>query len=227
MKKTQLLILGLVITLVIFALATVAGKYFTLESSFFPSSFITHTVMLVLSGAVIFGLKKHVPFRMAMPWPTTIWKPALFGFLSCFIVNILLSIITILAGGDIKAHPLMAASTPLQAFLFVFVYASIAEELLLRGFLQNMLSPLQDRGIRFFKVRLSLPVILSAVVFGLIHLVLLNAGAGGFLVFRIVIFTTVLGLVAGYYQEKYNNFTYAVIVHMAGNLMGLVSAFNS
>ena len=67
-------------------------------------------------------------------------------------------------------------------------------------------------------------MILSAVVFGLIHLVLLNAGAGGFLVFRIVIFTTVLGLVAGYYQEKYNNFTYAVIVHMAGNLMGLISA---
>ena len=90
-----------------------------------------------------------------------------------------------------------------------------------------MLSPLHDRGIRFFKVRLSLPVILSAVVFGLIHLVLLTSGAGGFLVVRVVIFTTILGLFAGYYQEKYNNFSYAVIVHMAGNLMGLVGALIS
>lgn len=227
MKKSQLLILGLVITLAIFTLATVAGKYFTLESSFFPNSFITHTVMLVLTVAVIFGLKKYVPFRMAMPWPTSIWKPALFGFLSAVIVNILLAVITVLAGGNVEAHPLVEASTPLQTFLFIFIYASIAEELLLRGFLQNMLSPLHDRGIRFFKVRLSLPVILSAVVFGLIHLVLLTSGAGGFLVVRVVIFTTILGLFAGYYQEKYNNFSYAVIVHMAGNLMGLVGALIS
>lgn len=227
MKKSQILILGLVITLVIFALATVAGRYFSLESSFFPDSFITHTVMLVLSVAVIFGLKKYVPFRMAMPWPASIWKPALFGFLSAIIVNILLTVITRMAGGNIEAHPLMAASTPLQTFLFIFIYASIAEELLLRGFLQNVLSPLHDQGIRFFKVRLSLPVILSAVVFGLIHLILLTADAGGLLVVRIVIFTTVLGLFAGYYQEKYNNFSYAVIVHMAGNLMGLVSALIS
>lgn len=35
---------------------------------------------------------------------------------------------------------------------------------------------------------------------------------------------TLLGIVAGYYQEKYENNFYAIIVHMAGNLMGVIGA---
>ena len=140
-------------------------------------------------------------------------------------INILLTALTLATGGKPEAHPLLEASTPLQTFLFIFIYASLAEEMLLRGFLQNILSPLSVRGIRVFRQKLSLPVIISAVVFGLIHLILLTTGASGLFVTRIVIFTTVLGLFAGYYQEKHNNFTHAVIVHMAGNLMGLVAAF--
>lgn len=38
-----------------------------------------------------------------------------------------------------------------------------------------------------------------------------------------LVFTFALGLIAGYYQEKYDNHAFAIIVHMAGNLMGLVS----
>jgi hypothetical protein len=35
-----------------------------------------------------------------------------------------------------------------------------------------------------------------------------------------------LGIAAGYYQEKYdNNTSYAIIVHMGGNLFGVLSAF--
>jgi membrane protease YdiL (CAAX protease family) len=42
---------------------------------------------------------------------------------------------------------------------------------------------------------------------------------------RIVLFTFVLGLAAGYYQEKYeNNTLYAIIVHMGGNFPGVLSA---
>jgi len=40
---------------------------------------------------------------------------------------------------------------------------------------------------------------------------------------RMVLFTSVVGLIAGYYQEKYDNHAYAIMVHMAGNLMGLIS----
>jgi membrane protease YdiL (CAAX protease family) len=225
MKNNARLLYGLLITVLIFVIATLAGSKVSLNSDFFPKSFLTHSVMLVLSIIVIVGLKKIVPFRIAWPRFKTIWKPILFGFLTAVIVNILLTVITLATGGKAEAHPLLEASTPLQTFLFIFIYASLAEELLLRGFLQNILSPLGARGIRVFRQKLSLPVIISAVVFGLIHLILLTTGVSIMFVTRVVIFTTILGLFAGYYQEKHNNFSYAVIVHMAGNLMGLVAAF--
>lgn len=50
------------------------------------------------------------------------------------------------------------------------------------------------------------------------------SGANIFFVVRTLIFTFVLGLIAGYYQEKYENNAYAIIVHMGGNFMGLLSA---
>lgn len=34
----------------------------------------------------------------------------------------------------------------------------------------------------------------------------------------------VYGLIAGYYQEKYDNNAYAVIIHMAGNSIGVIGA---
>jgi membrane protease YdiL (CAAX protease family) len=227
MNNTQRLVYGLAITLIIFAIASIAGKFFPLESDFFPNSVITHSVMLIFSVAVIISLKKIVPFRIAWPRFKTILKPVFFGLLTAIVINLLLTALTLATGGKAEAHPLLEASTPLQTFLFIFIYASLAEEMLLRGFLQNILSPLNVRGIRIFRSRLSLPVIISGVVFGLIHLILLTTGVSGLFVIRVVIFTTVLGLFAGYYQEKYDNFSHAVIVHMAGNLMGLVAALAS
>lgn len=225
MKKTHLLLLGLVITLAIFTLATVAGRLTTPGSTFFPNSFITHSVMLILTVVALAVLKKHVPFRLAWPRFKTVWKPALFGFLTTVVVNILLAMIGLVAGSKIEAHPLLTTFTPLQTFLFIFIYASLAEELLLRGFLQNILRPFNDCGVRLFGRFVSFPVILSSIVFGLFHLILLTSGADNLLVVRTVIFTTVLGLFAGYYQQKYDNHSYALIVHMAGNLVGVVVSF--
>jgi membrane protease YdiL (CAAX protease family) len=68
------------------------------------------------------------------------------------------------------------------------------------------------------------PVIISALAFSLVHLILIASGAGSYFIFRTLAFTFVLGLIAGYYQEKYDNNAYAIIVHMSGNLMGLMAS---
>ena len=68
---------------------------------------------------------------------------------------------------------------------------------------------------------------IAAVLFGLGHLVLISTGAETLFLVRVVTATTVLGLVAGYYQEKYENNAYAIIAHMAGNLLGLIPAIIS
>lgn len=70
---------------------------------------------------------------------------------------------------------------------------------------------------------MSVPVIVSAFAFGLGHLILLMTGVSGFNLFRVILFTTILGLIAGYNQEKYDNNAMAIIVHMAGNTMSVMS----
>ena len=138
-------------------------------------------------------------------------------------------VLLLLTIGQIISHLLNTADHPLahtmslkQKFIFIVFLASLSEELLFRGFLLNMLAPLKKYGIGFFKTRLSLSVILSGVLFGLIHFAMLQTDASINLVIQVVISAVFLGIIAGYYQEKYANFSYALIVHISGNVFGLI-----
>jgi membrane protease YdiL (CAAX protease family) len=107
--------------------------------------------------------------------------------------------------------------TPVQVFLLIFIFGSIAEETLFRGFVQNVLAPLKAWGIQLLGIRLSLPVIISAILFGFAHFSLLGRLSDMPQVAGVVLNAIVMGLVAGYYQEKHANFSYAALVHMAAN----------
>jgi membrane protease YdiL (CAAX protease family) len=224
MKTNKRIIFGLIITLVIFLISTFLGSKLNIRMDFFPDSFLTHSIMLLLSIIVIYSFRKYVNYRISFPKFKKILKPVLFGILVAIIVNVSMSILVNALGGNIESHPLLMKMTPMQTFVFVFIYASIAEEFLFRGFLLNILKPLDHKGIKILKRKISIPVIISALAFGLGHLIIISTGVTGLFVLRIVLFTTILGLVAGYYQEKYNNNAFAIIVHMAGNLMGLIGS---
>lgn len=221
--KTTKIIEGLFLTLAIFAIAVVLGPKCRLNSDFIAGSFMTHTIMLVLSVGLIIALRKQVNFRIAMPQFKQTLRPLLFGFLTAVIVNITLGIITIIVSGSAEKHPGVANASLLQFLVFDMIMAPVAEESLFRGFLQNYLRPLSDKGFTLFHRRISLPVLISALAFSLAHLILIVSGVGILFLVRILVFTYVLGLIAGYYQEKHNNHIFAILVHMAGNLMGLIS----
>lgn len=150
-------------------------------------------------------------------------RPLLFGFLTAVVVNITLGIITVIISGSAEKHPGVANASLLQFLVFDMILATVAEESLFRGFLQNYLRPLSDKGFTLFHKRISLPVLISALAFSLAHLILIVSGVGILFLVRILAFTFVLGIIAGYYQEKHNNHIFAILVHMAGNLMGLIS----
>jgi len=225
MKKKERIIYGLIITLLIFLIANLIGKKLILNVAFITGSFSTHTIMLFLSIIAIFIFRTKLSYNLAFPKFKTIFKPIIIGILISIVVNILMTIIIILIGGDLERHSIISQMTPLQVIIFVFVYASIAEELLFRGFLLNILNSNNFKGTIILRRKFSIPVIISALMFGSAHLILLTTSAGLFFVLRVVIFTSVLGLFAGYYQEKYNNNAYAIIVHMSGNLFAVLGAF--
>ncbi len=221
MRNSEQITYGLIITIGIFAISTLIGSILHLNIAFIPYSFVTHTLMLLLSIGMIYSLKKYVNYKISIPKFKKILRPILFGLLATIIVNISMAIITGTMDNQ-EAHPALMNTTPLQIFVFIFIYASIAEELLFRGFLMNILNPLKAKGINILKRRVSLPVIISAFAFGLAHLILITTGVGGLFILRVVVFTTVLGLIAGYYQEKYDNNAFAIIVHMAGNTFAVI-----
>lgn len=217
------LLIGLSLTIVVFTASILLGQALKFETGIIPTSFVTHVLMLVLSVGLIIALRKQVNYRIAMPKFKQVLNPIIIGFLSALVINLAIGILTIVLTGKANAHPAVAKESALQFILFTFILASVAEEFLFRGFLQNYLKPFSDKGFKLFRCRISLPVLVSAIAFSLAHLILLVSGVEALFVIRMLVFTFALGLIAGYYQEKYDNHAFAIIVHMSGNLMGLVS----
>ena len=52
-----------------------------------------------------------------------------------------------------------------QIVVFIWIYASICEEILTRGLIQGYLAPFRTLGFRVFRIRLSLPVAVGALFF--------------------------------------------------------------
>ena len=223
MKNNRRIIFGIITTIIVFIIATFGSRKLHLNIDFIPNSFATHSLMLLLSIIAIYSFKKEVNYKISLPKFKKILKPILLGFLTTIILNISMTIIIKILGNKIEAHPLLLSMSTLQVFIFIFIYASIAEEILFRGFLMNILKPLKTKGIKIFKRKISIPVIISAVLFGLGHLILATTGVSISFLIKTVIFTTTIGLIAGYYQEKYDNNAFAIIVHMSGNFVGVIT----
>lgn len=224
MNNKKRSIYGFGLTVLIYLLAIAIGKNVHLNNEFIVDSVVFQSCILLASISAIFLLKNSVNYRIAWPRIRHILKPIVFAIGATVVISILTAVATKLLGQKPEGHPLLLEMSPLQVFIFVFIYASIAEELLFRGFLMNIMSPLKEMGITLFKRKISLPVIVSAVLFGLAHLILIVSGAELFFLIRVVLFATILGLLAGYYQEKYTNNAYAIIVHMSANSLAVLAS---
>lgn len=104
----------------------------------------------------------------------------------------------------------------LERILTVWIWSSLCEEVLVRGFVQSFIQHLKH--LKLF--RLSLPVIISGLFFGTIHLSLFKAGMGLWFVLFIVFNTTIIGLTAAYYREKTDSLIPAFWAHFIANVVG-------
>jgi membrane protease YdiL (CAAX protease family) len=106
--------------------------------------------------------------------------------------------------------------SPFQTIIFVWIYATASEEIFTRGLLQSYLIPLTKFGIDLSKgLRLSLPVIFSGLYFGIMHIVAVKKMGP-----PVLVLSTALGLVAGYYREKTGSLIPALIIHALFNIGG-------
>ncbi|MFC2103780.1 lysostaphin resistance A-like protein [Bacteroidota bacterium] len=137
--------------------------------------------------------------------------------IAAFIVGmILFNIIlrNIFSDGNIEGFP--KSDSIIQWILTVWIWSSICEEVLTRGLIQSFMN--YQKNIKFLK--LSLPVWVSGIFFGLMHFSLLRTNMDIFFISFIVFNTTVIGLLAAYYREKTNSIYPAIFIHFLANVLG-------
>lgn len=183
---------------------------------FAPGSALTHTAMIL--GSVL------IAALLAGPWRARLgllrggyrFRPAI---LLWVLPTAIPSILSALGGPAGAGSRDPFALTPPRTILFVWLYASVAEELLYRGLLQGLLAAWSERGVRLFgRWFLGLPVWISAIAFGLGHLPLWRMM--GPMTIAICLSATALGLIAGHYRQQSRSLLPAVIVHTLFNIGG-------
>jgi membrane protease YdiL (CAAX protease family) len=125
----------------------------------------------------------------------------------------------------LKSPEIMGEMSFPQIVVSIWLIASIYEELVVRGFIQGTLDIIFHRMSDFRLFRLSFPVIISGMFFGLSHLMLLSVGATAGFVILVVIFALVVGLTAAYYKEKTGSLLPAILIHMIANIAGTASGY--
>jgi membrane protease YdiL (CAAX protease family) len=226
MKNEIKVFIGLLMTILIFLISIILSKIVQIPIKIIPNSFLTTLSELILSGLLISYMQSKglMTFRLKLVQIKIVLRAILTAIIAFVIINILTVIVFKIFHISLqeKMNPFLKFS-PLQYFLFIFIFASIAEEILFRGFLLNMLESYSAFGLKIFKIKISIPVIISGLLFGLAHFILLATGAGLPFVLKIVFLTTSIGLLAGYFQEKYDKNTLVpIVVHMTVNGLGLI-----
>lgn len=177
--------------------------------------------ILVASVVLILALSRGRAARYGLRLPTVghVKAALVYGSVAALAVHALL-------GGLWKLlppptdHPVTTGASLLEVAVLVWVFASISEETLHRGLVQSFLEPLRQHGVRLFRFRLSLPVLAAALLFGLMHTMLLTTGADRLFVGSVVGSAVVLGVVAGHYREKSGSVVPAILVHFLFNAYG-------
>jgi membrane protease YdiL (CAAX protease family) len=197
-----------------------AVQYLAVEGSpEWMSVFINYAIMLAVSLILVVASSTGDPSRFGFTRPK-IGGGYRAGIIWGIVLGVLASSVTLTAraGG---MSPLKGLSF-VQIVLLVWVLASIAEETLVRGYVQSYLEPLMDRGFSVLHLRISLPVIMSAVFFALMHIILLATGTSFLTTYIVVVFAFFLGLVAAYQRERTGSILPAIAAHVSFNIGGVI-----
>ena len=228
MTDSRKVLAGLALTVLIYVVS-VLGAHLTrtLGGNSTLAYMMVPALCFVQSAAAIsFCVSRRVmKYRLRGARLRSLVPPILVTLVATFATGVFVRLLEAALGLTYPESTHVSFMSPVQVFFLIFLFGSIAEETLFRGFLQNMLAPLKTSGIRLFRARLSLPVIIGAVLFGCAHFSLLGSLEDLPKIAGVVANATVLGLVAGYYQEKHDNFLHAAVAHLAANLPIVIMAF--
>lgn len=110
----------------------------------------------------------------------------------------------------------------LGVVVWIWFYSSLTEEIFTRGWFQGMLAPVQERQIQIGPLALPVPVLLSGILFGTLHLSLLMTPTDTATVVILVTATTLLGVLAAWFRHLTQSLYPAIVTHIAFNIGSFV-----
>jgi membrane protease YdiL (CAAX protease family) len=211
--------LGVVVLAAAWSLSN-AVKYFSaLGTPEWMSVFVNYMTMLAVTLILVLASSMGDPasFGFVRPHIAGSYGP---GITWGLVFGVLASVVSLAAGQG--RMPVLEGLSFLQIVLLVWLLASVAEEVLVRGYVQSYLEPLKHRGFNVFRLRISLPVIISALFFSAMHLILMTTGMPFTGVYIILVFTFLLGLVAALQRERTGSVMPAIATHVSFNVGGVI-----
>lgn len=185
------------------------------QDGFVPGSFVTHSFMLAASLLIIWLWRGRRLADFGLTRGRYRFSPRI---LLWVLPTAVLSLMSALAPRLGESESAITGRTELQLIVFVWIYASVCEEVLTRGLLQSLIGGwgiASGRAARF-----SVPVLVSGLFFGAMHLVLIRS-MGATAAVPIVL-ATLLGFLAARYRESTGSLIPAIIVHALFNVGGML-----
>lgn len=188
------------------------------------SSAIVSPVVLCLSLLVIFLLS----MGMLSLWGFQL--PTLEVMVLLSTIGIIAAIVVVIVSEHIsptpeKMNPPSDKRGRVIFFVVIVLLASIAEEVLFRGFLQNILDNTLLLALNLGWFSITGGAIVSAIVFGLIHVA--PAKQMGSSVPVLTVSAFILGLAAGIFLTLSGSLLLPIIIHIEFNLIGFLLGIRS
>jgi membrane protease YdiL (CAAX protease family) len=173
------------------------------------------TICIAMLLIAIVGKRRFAQYGFKLPKGSDVWKPLPVGFVVGTILNVLPEF------GRVELT--WMGQIPFPYFILLsWMGLPIQEELIFRGLFQGYLATHIQSSIKIWKWKLTVPALIGAIVFSLVHLALLSveASLGG--VLFIIVGAFILGIIAGYFRAETGSLIGPIIVHSLFNLTGTV-----
>ena len=211
-KNIKVHIISLLILFFILISSSIINEVIVSNFQFLPSGFFTQFSFILFSLVLIKFYNFEIKYFLSIP---QFFKILPFIFILIFGILFILDVIMPNSNSE------SILNIPIKELVAILLINCFGEEFLFRGFLQNYYSDFKKYQFDLFKTKISYPVFISGLLFGLMHFAIISTGVDFISALKIVISATCVGLFSGYYYEKYNTLFAPIIIHFTCNLSSM------
>ena len=211
-KNIKVHIISLLILFFIIISSSIINEVIVSNFQFLPLGFFTQFSFILFSLILIKFYNFEIKYFLSIPKN---FKILPFIFILIFGILFILDVIIPNSNSD------SILNIPTKELVAILLINCFGEEFLFRGFLQNYYSDFKKYQFDLFKTKISYPVFISGLFFGLMHFAIISTGVDFISASKIVISATCVGLFSGYYYEKYNTLFAPIIIHFTCNISSM------